>query len=241
MTTAEMRIQAPEAVETIDEAELYLKLLPLACARIVELGCGAAKHTRTIAEQGRPASILACEVDSIQHEKNLTIDDLPTVTFVPAGAQAIPVEDGGADIVLMFKSLHHVPVGDMDGALREIRRVLRPGGLAYVSEPIFAGEFNEVVRLFHDERAVREAAFAAVRRAVEQDVLELAGQYFFNTRNDFQDFAEFERRIVGATHTRHELSPELRERVRETFERHMGPDGAHFVMPMRVDLLRRPA
>ncbi|MFD2407893.1 class I SAM-dependent methyltransferase [Azorhizophilus paspali] len=27
----------------------------------------------------------------------------------------------------MFKSLHHVPVGDMDGALREIRRVLRPG------------------------------------------------------------------------------------------------------------------
>jgi hypothetical protein len=35
------------------------------------------------------------------------------------------------------------------------------------------------------------------------------------------------------------LSPELLERVRANFERHMGDDGAHFRMPIRVDLLRR--
>ncbi|MFD1691712.1 class I SAM-dependent methyltransferase [Azotobacter chroococcum] len=138
MTAAEMRIQAPEVAETIDEAELYLRLLPLASARIIELGCGAAAHTRTIAEKGKPASILACEVDTLQLEKNLAIGDLPTVTFRHAGAQAIPAEDGSADLVMMFKSLHHVPVSDMDDAIREIRRVLRPGGLAYISEPVYS-------------------------------------------------------------------------------------------------------
>lgn len=241
MSAAEMRIQAPEVTEVIDEAELYLGLLPLASAHIIELGCGAAAHTRTIAERGKPASILACEVDTLQLEKNLAIGDLPTVTVHHAGAQAIPAEDGSADLVMMFKSLHHVPVSDMDDAIREIRRVLRPGGQAYISEPVYGGQFNEVVRLFHDEKAVRETAFAALRKAVEQGVLELAGQYFFNTRNDFQDFAEFERCIIGATHTQHHLSPELRRTVRERFKGFMGPAGARFVMPMRVDLLRRPA
>lgn len=226
--------------DVVDEAEVYNRLLPLDGARIVELGCGAAAHTRAIAESGRPASILACEVDTIQHEKNLAITDLPKVTFVHAGAQAIPAEDGSVDIVLMFKSLHHVPMDSMDTALREIQRVLRPGGLAYISEPVYAGDFNEVLRLFHDERQVREAAFTAVRRAVEDGVLELVDQYFFNTANDFEDFADFERRIIGVTHTDHQLSSELLQAVKEKFESFMGPDGAHFTMPIRVDLLRRP-
>jgi len=240
MTAAEMRMQDPSVDRLVNEADVYSRLLPLDGARIIELGCGAAAHTRAIAESGRPASILACEVDTIQHEKNLAIPDLPTVTFVHAGAQAIPAEDSSADIVMMFKSLHHVPVEEMDKAMREIRRVLRPGGMAYISEPVYAGNFNEVLRLFHDEGAVREAAFAAVRRAVERGVLELVGQHFFNTPNDLENFAAFERRVIGVTHTEHRLSPELFQTVREKFERFMGPEGVRFKVPIRVDLLRRP-
>jgi len=238
MMANEMRIQASTADGVINEAEIYNRLLPLAGARIIELGCGAAFHTRAIAESGRPASIRACEVDTIQHEKNLAITDLPSVTFIHAGAQAIPAEEGSADIVMMFKSLHHVPLKEMDKAMQEIRRVLRPGGLAYISEPVYAGDFNEVLRLFHDEKTVREAAFEAVRKAVELGVLELVGQHFFNTANNFSDFADFERRVIGVTHTAHRLSPELRQAVREKFESFMGPDGARFSMPIRVDLLR---
>ena len=241
MTAAEMRIQNPEVEGVVKEAEIYTRLLPLEGARIIELGCGPAAHTRAIAEGGRPAAILACEVDTIQHEKNLAITDLPTVTFTHAGAENIPAEDGSADIVMMFKSLHHVPLELMDTAMQEIRRVLRPGGLAYISEPVYAGDFNEVLRLFHDEKAVREAAFATVRKAVDEGVLELVGQHFFNTPNDFADFADFEQRIIGVTHTDHRLSPEQLQAVREKFEGFMGPEGARFVMPIRVDLLRRPA
>lgn len=240
MTVEMMRIQDPSVDGVVQESEVYNRLLPLEAAHVIELGCGAAAHTRAIAESGRPASILACEVDTIQHEKNLAITDLPSVTFAHAGAQAIPAEDSSSDIVMMFKSLHHVPLDLMATAMQEIRRVLKPGGLAYISEPVYSGDFNEVLRLFHDEKTVREAAFATVQNAVNTGVLELVDQHFFNTPNNFENFSDFERKIIGVTHTEHRLSPELLKTVREKFEEYMVPDGAKFIMPIRVDLLRRP-
>lgn len=238
---AAMQIRDPEPGAVVEEFDVYTRLLPLQGADIIELGCGAAVHTRAIAGTGLPASLLACEVDSIQHGKNLELTDLPGVTFAHAGAEAIPAADSCADIVLMFKSLHHVPAAGMDTALQEIARVLRPGGLAYISEPVYAGDFNEVLRLFHDEREVREAAFAALQRTVDTGLLELDSQHFFQTRNDFDDFADFEQRVLNVTHTQHELSPELYAKVRDTFARYQGSDErARFLMPIRVDLLRRP-
>ncbi len=237
--TMQIKRVAEEAV--VQESELYQRLLPLDGAQIIELGCGAAVHTRAIAESGLPAAILACEVDTIQHQKNLTITDLPTVTFVHAGAEAIPAADSSADIVMMFKSLHHVPLDAMAVALKELRRVLKPGGLAYISEPVYAGDFNELLRLFHDEREVREAAFSAVCNAVEDGTLELVGQHFFNTSMSFADFAEFEQKIIGVTHTEHRLTPKLLQEVKEKFAQHQTEEGANFVMPIRVDLLRCPS
>lgn len=186
------------------------------------------------------ASITALEVDAIQHAKNLLVADLPHVGFALGGAEDIPAPDASFDIAFMFKSLHHVPVEKMDRALGEIRRVLRPGGLAYISEPIYAGEYNEILRLFHDEKRVREAAFAALCRAVESGLLELAREFFFSTPLRFSDFAEFEEKVLRVTHTRHELSPQLHAEVRRKFLEHATPKGVTFFMPMRVDLLRRP-
>jgi ubiquinone/menaquinone biosynthesis C-methylase UbiE len=236
-----MRICDPDSHILCDEQEVYENLLPLEGARILELGCGAAQKTRAIAEAHRTASILALETDTVQHAKNQQIADLPNVTFGLAGAEDIPAADGSFDVVFMFKSLHHVPLDKMDRTLAEIRRVLRPGGLAYISEPVYAGSFNDILRLFHDEQAVREAAFAAVKRAVESGLLELATQRFFNTAMAFDDFGQFDQRIIQVTHTQHRLSPELYEQVKARFEAHMTPQGAQFEMPIRVDLLRRPA
>jgi hypothetical protein len=105
---------------------------------------------------------------------------------------------------------------------------------------VYAGDFNEVLRLFHDEKVMREAAFAAMQRAVESGLLQLVGQHFFNTRNHFDSFDEFENRIIKVTHTQHSLSPDLLAAVREKFMRSMTPNGADFLTPIRVDLLRKP-
>ena len=208
-------------------------------ARVLELGCGKAEKTRTLAQTGRVREIVALEVDAIQHAKNLAVDDLPGVIFAHGGAEAIPAADASFDIVLMFKSLHHVPLGQMDAALSEIARVLKPGGLAWISEPVYAGELNEVFKLFHDEKTVREAAFAAICRAVTQGPLALQEQLFFDTRSFFEDFAQFEARMIHVTHTDHRLSPALLDAVRTKFMSFMTPEGASFRNPQRVDVLVR--
>jgi len=141
----------------------------------------------------------------------------------------------------MFKSLHHVPVEHMDRALDEIARVLRPGGLAWISEPVYAGELNELMRLFHDEKRVREAAFAALSRAVARGPLVLKEERFFNTRSQFDDFAQFDARMIRVTHSNHQLSPALYAEVKEKFEAHLTPQGVTFINPQRVDLLQKPA
>lgn len=236
-----MEISLDQIETSCPESDIYNRLLQLDDALILELGCGNAIHTREIAGGGTRRRVTALEVDEIAHGNNLQIDDLPNVSFALAGAEDIPLADATVDVVLMFKSLHHVPVEQMDAAMQEIRRVLKPGGLAYISEPIFAGAFNDILRLFHDESFVRAAAFNSVRKAVDSGMFELADEVFFNSPTQFDSFVDFENRILKATHTEHTLSSDVYNEVRKRFESHVGDDGARFLMPIRVDLLRRPA
>ncbi len=232
---SEMRISEPDVSLVENEAEVIERLLMLQGASVLELGCGKAEKTRMLAS--RAASVLALEVDEIQLASNRTITDLPNVRFDHGGAEKIPAASASFDLVLMFKSLHHVPVALMDDAFREISRVLTPGGIAYISEPVFAGDFNEVLRLFHDEQTVREQAYAAVKRAVSSGQFTLIKQAFFLQAMHFENFDQFEEQVINVTHTDHRLSSTLLAQVRSRFEQHMTADGANFKMPIRVDLL----
>lgn len=240
LSSSSLRLTDPRQTTVRNEVQLMLAELPLDAARVLELGCGKAEKTRLLAESGRPAEIVALEVDALQHARNLAIADLPTVRFCVGGAQDIPLPAASVDIVILLKSLHHVPLADMDQALAEIARVLKPGGLAWISEPVFAGDLNELMRLFHDEEIVRKGAFDAVCKAVATGSLVLKQQFFFQTRSLFDDFAAFEARMIQVTHTQHVLSPDLLARVREKFMTHMTPTGATFYSPQRVDLLCKP-
>ena len=221
-----------------EEPDVFNELLALDNKQIIELGCGKADLTRAIATGGEGRTVTAFEVDEIQHRENEKIADLPNVKFMYGGAQKIAVDDSSADVVFMFKSLHHVPLNMMGESFSEIHRVLKPDGYVYVSEPIFAGEFNEILRLFHDEEAVRSAAFEAEKNAVASGKFKLASQTFFNAAMHFEDFTAFEKLVLGVTHTDFDLTSELMADVKKKFESHLGEDGAHFQMPIRVDLLQ---
>ncbi|AKH21252.1 class I SAM-dependent methyltransferase [Sedimenticola thiotaurini] len=236
-----MQINAPEKYQTATELEIIQQYLPVKDKLILELGCGRAWMTRQLAEQFGPCQIIATEVDIIQHEKNLLIDDLPNVTFLAGGAEDIKQEDNSVDVVIMLKSLHHVPVSLMDQALSEVARVLKPGGLAYISEPVYAGDFNDIMRLFNDEKVVREEAFAALQRSVAKGELALQQQIFFNAPGSYRDFDHFDERMLQVTHTDHQIDDTLYQQIREAFNRHMGENGAHFLKPSRVDLLQKPS
>lgn len=235
-----MKIAAQHIDVSCPESDIYNRLLSLDDKHILELGCGSAEITRNIASSGNNRQITALEVDQIAHAKNLQITDLPNVNFGLAGAQDIPLQDASVDVVLMFKSLHHVPLELMTTSMREVWRVLKPGGLFYISEPVFAGDFNEILRLFHDEQKVRAAAFETVKKAVDDGLFYLVEEIFFNSPMTFADFSEFENNTINATHSQHSLDENLYQQVKQRFEQHIGDDGVFFLIPIRVDLLQRP-
>lgn len=225
--------------QVTDELELLAERVDLpAHPRIIELGCGAAHLSRKLLQRYPASSVTGLEVDERQMAKNLERPQ-ERLRFVNAGAQAIPFGDGSFDLALMLKSLHHVPLDLLDQALAEVHRVLRPQGLLYVSEPVFAGALNEVMRLFHDEEVVRAAALAAVQRAVASGAWEQVDEIFFETPVHYRDFAEFEQRMIGVTFVTHRLDAATLAAVQARFEPHMTADGAHFVRPLRINLLRR--
>jgi SAM-dependent methyltransferase len=223
-----------------DEMALLGALVPMEGVAAVDLGCGKGDFARSLVARGRARSVDAMEVDAVQHRRNLEGPQTRGVVFRWGGAEELPLPDDSRDLVVMMKSLHHVPVALLDRALIEIRRVLKPGGHLYVSEPVYAGDFNDVVKIFHDEGEVRAAAWAALQRAVASRRFESVEQREFMAPLRFRDFEDFADRVIHATHSEHNLTAKQMSTVRSHFERFMTASGASFVRPTRVWLLRKP-
>ena len=222
-----------------DELELLNALVPLQAQDVIELGCGAARLARSLLKRWPQCTVTGLEVDAVQHTKNLA-NPQDRLSFVAAGAQAVPFADASFDLALMLKSLHHVPMAAMDQALEEVARVLRPGGFLYVSEPIYGGAMNELVRLYNDEGVVRPAAQAALDRALA------TGQYWdavterrFAQAAHFASFEDFAQRMMYPSFADHKVDEAMLAKVRAVFEPHCGAHGADFARPMHVRLLRR--
>jgi ubiquinone/menaquinone biosynthesis C-methylase UbiE len=230
----------PDQLPTLrDELDLLADLVPLTGQRIIELGCGNARLARALLQRHAGSQLVGLEVDAVQHAKNIA-NPQERLLFMAGSAEAIPFPDASFDGAMMLKSLHHVPLDGMDQALTEVARVLKPGGWFYVSEPIFGGALNEIVRLYNDENTVRRAAQAALDRALEAGRFwEFAAERRFAQPTHFRDWTEFEQRMLYPSFADHFITPALAERVRAAFMPHMTADGAHFVRPMHVRVLRR--
>jgi SAM-dependent methyltransferase len=106
----------PEAVTSIVDE---LGLAP--GTTVVDLGAGTGKFTRLLLPSG--ARVVAVEpVASMREQFAVAV---PEVEVVDGTAEAVPLGDGEADAVVVAQAAHWF---DLDVALAEIARVLRPGG-----------------------------------------------------------------------------------------------------------------
>lgn len=96
--------------------------------RVLELGCGGGSWTAEAARfVGRTGSVAAIDVshDQIEAARRLCAK-LPWVEFEVADATALPFEDCTFDATFANQVIEYI--ADIDAALTETRRVLRPGG-----------------------------------------------------------------------------------------------------------------
>ena len=91
-----------------------------------DAGCGpGAYHEAIVASGGRVVAFdlsVGMAAEARGHARAHLLD----VRIVRASAMDIPLRDGTCDRVLASHMLYYTP--DIAGALREMRRVLRPGG-----------------------------------------------------------------------------------------------------------------
>ena len=101
---------------------------------VVDVGTGAGVLAVEAARRWPEAEVLATDpspgtlgVARARAAAELRDDELARVSFVEAAADRLPVDDAAADLVASAFVYQLVP--DRAAALREARRVLRPGGL----------------------------------------------------------------------------------------------------------------
>ena len=105
--------------------------------RVLEIGCGSAPCSRWLRQQGADVVALDLSAGMLTRAAELNRDTGIRVPLLQADAGALPVAAATVDIACSaFGGLPFV--ADVEGALREVARVLRPGGrfVASVNHPM---------------------------------------------------------------------------------------------------------
>lgn len=95
----------------------------------LDLGCGTGALTQTIIAQAAPRSVVAVDASAgfVAHARAAISDPHVRLRFEVADAQALPLEDASVEVAASALAVNFVP--DRVQALREMRRVTKPGGL----------------------------------------------------------------------------------------------------------------
>jgi ubiquinone/menaquinone biosynthesis C-methylase UbiE len=110
----------------VGEQAIELMSLP-ADARVLDVGCGSGWATRLMAEKASAGRVVGIDIaDEMIKLAKETSTSFANVEFQVASAEKLPFSDGEFTYAFSMESLYYY--ADMLSALREIKRVLEPGG-----------------------------------------------------------------------------------------------------------------
>jgi ubiquinone/menaquinone biosynthesis C-methylase UbiE len=197
-------------------------------AHVLDLGCGAGHVSFNVASRAR---------DVVAYDLSADMLDLVARTAAERGfiniatrqgvAEQLPFEDQSFDCVLSRFSAHHWR--EFEAALREVARVLKPGGTAGFVDSISPGPalldtYLQAVELLRDPSHVRDYSRAEWDAALVRAGLRPQSVSVYRLRLDFAAWVErmeTPKVQVGAIRA---LQAAISESVERYFE--IGPDGS---------------
>jgi ubiquinone/menaquinone biosynthesis C-methylase UbiE len=137
---------------------------------VLDLGCGSGYAARALRERGVARAYgVDASAEMVRNARSYTDD--PAVGFFQGAFERLPFSDGSLDHVFSMEAFYYAT--EPDAALREVRRVLRPGGtfhcaVNYYAENVHSEGWDELVEapMTRWSRSEYRAAFRGAGFAV---------------------------------------------------------------------------
>jgi len=112
---------------------LVPRLRERSAQRVLDLGCGAGRHTVYLAREGFQVCAVDIAENGLANTRAWLVRENLSAELKRADIEQIPYPDGSFDAVISVYVIYHKTIAGMRRVAAEIYRVLQSGGLALVS------------------------------------------------------------------------------------------------------------
>lgn len=172
-------------------------------AKVLEVGCGAGRQSRTLKKYRPELEVYGCDLSQVAIEVARGYND--GVSYEVSDAARLPYPDNTFEAVMLFDVLEHVP--DVALVVREIERVLKPNGLFHGYIPI-EGQSHTIFSLLRNNKRLplaewKRAQIGHIQQLTDTGTLQLFREcgfepihydYSFHLAGQLHDLFDYWRR-----------------------------------------------
>ncbi|NBA94231.1 class I SAM-dependent methyltransferase [Pseudomonas sp. R5(2019)] len=209
-------------------ALLQAELAGQGAARVLDLGCGAGHVSFHVAPLVKQVVAYDLSQQMLDVVASAAVDKgLGNVVTVRGAAERLPFEDGEFDFVFSRYSAHHW--SDLGLALREVRRVLKPGGVAVFIDVMSPGSplldtYLQSVEVLRDTSHVRDYSAGEWLRQVNEAGLQVRSHTRQRLLLEYSSWVERMRTPEVMRAAIRQLQQAMGEEVRQYYQ--IGEDGS---------------
>jgi len=120
--------------EVADELHSFSeKMRARDCRSVYDLGCGAGRHSVFLAQQGFTVTAADISATAIEHTRTRLREAGVEAALLRLDMLQWPFADAAFDAVVAYNVVYHARRAEIESMLAQIRRILRPRGLLFVT------------------------------------------------------------------------------------------------------------